>query len=397
MKVFTEAEVRSAARLTAEWQSPESFVLVPDKLPDIDSFLPAYIAQIPPELHRGHFGLLTSGSTGQPKLILGNKQRTEALARVIHEHQRGEQVETAILLLPIAYSFAFVNQVVWSVVMQRKLVITGGLTRPDEMIAALSEHPNSMLCMVSAQIPLLVSMIGDRTFPNVIRLHFAGGRFPQSDLPGLRQLFPNAAIFNNYGCAEAMPRLTIRPAEECDEPAVVGRPLPGIEMRAGVATSGDGQPIEFRSIYRAIGIVEASGYRPIADDDWIPSGDLGEQLPDGRWRLLGRSNEVFKRFGEKISLPVLLRQVRQVWPHEAAFYTETDKYSEMAHVLVIAPHPSEDDIKALLQHLRKSYGRPHWPVRIESLPALPLSANNKIDVVALAANGEKKVQWTLRY
>jgi long-chain acyl-CoA synthetase len=243
----------------------------------------------------------------------------------------------------------------------------------------------------------MLSLVGERTFPNVIRLHFAGGRFPQSDLPRLRELFPNAAIFNNYGCAEAMPRLTVRAAEESDEPALVGHPLPGIEMRTGVASNAEGAPIEFRSIYRAAGIVEANGFRWIADDEWIASGDLGEQLSDGRWRLLGRSNEVFKRFGEKISIPVLLRQVSEVWPNAAAFYTEIDKYNETAHVLVMAPHPSDADVKGLLQHLRKSYGRPHWPIRIESLPSLPLSVNNKIDVAALAASDDKKVQWTLRY
>jgi acyl-CoA synthetase (AMP-forming)/AMP-acid ligase II len=173
--------------------------------------------------------------------------------------------------------------------------------------------------------------------------------------------------------------------------------LPGIEMRMGTALTGESAPIEFRSVYRAVGIVEANGFRQIADTEWLPSGDLGEQLPDGGWRLLGRSNEVFKRFGEKISIPVLQRKVAEVWPNEAAFYTEIDKYNELAHVLVMAPHPSETDIKALLQHLRKSYGRPHWPIRIESLPSLPLSVNNKIDVAALAASDDKKVQWTLRY
>lgn len=392
MNVFTEAEVRSAARLRDEWRSADSFVLVPDKLPEVETFLPAYLAHVPEALQTGHFGLLTSGSTGQPKLIIGNKQRTEALVRVIHEKQRGADADATVLVLPISYSYAFVNQVLWSIVMDRGLVMTAGLTRPDEMMAALDEQTNAMTCMVSAQIPLLMSMVGERTFPNLIRLHFAGGRFPQADLPRLRQLFPNAAIFNNYGCAEAMPRLTIRPAEESDDPAVVGHPLPGIEMRAG-----EDHAIVFRSVYRAVGIVEASGFRAVADDEWIPSGDLGEQLPDGRWRLLGRSNEVFKRFGEKISLTVLLRQVRQVWPHEAAFYTETDKYGEMAHVLVLAPHPPEDEVKALLQHLRKSYGRPHWPIRIESMPALPLSVNNKVDTATMAASGERKVQWSLRY
>lgn len=391
MNVYNEAQVREAGTLQKIWRAEESFVLLAGKLEL--SFLPGYLAQIPAEYERGHFALLTSGSTGRPKLILGAKRRTAALARLLHSVQQSEAVTAAVLALPISYSYAFVNQVVWSIEMERRLRITGGVAAPNELAAALEEESNSMLCLVGAQLPLLFAAFGEKQFPRVTRIHFAGGRFPQERLTRLAQTFPNARVFNNYGCAEAMPRLTVRPAEQYTEGAIVGAPLPGIEMKLGEESA-----LLFRSPYRAVAIVDETGFRAIADEEWLPSGDRAEQIAGGSWRLLGRNNEVFKRFGEKISLSALLQEIRAQWPGEAAFYTETDKYSELAHVLVLSPAPAPAQVTAILQALRKTHPRPHWPVRIESLPALPLSVNNKVDTQALAAESpEKVVEWRLRY
>ena len=46
----------------------------------------------------------------------------------------------------------------------------------------------------------------------------------------MAELFPNARVFNNYGCAEAMPRLTVRPVKEGEEGVGIGNPLPGVEL-----------------------------------------------------------------------------------------------------------------------------------------------------------------------
>ena len=73
-----------------------------------------------------------------------------------------------------------------------------------------------MICLIGAQVPLLIEYYAGHVFSGVIRVHFAGGRFPAERLGDLHQIFPNAQIFNNYGCAEALPRLTLRPAEAAD-------------------------------------------------------------------------------------------------------------------------------------------------------------------------------------
>lgn len=126
-----------------------------------------------------------------------------------------------------------------------------------------------MFCLVGVQVPLLAQHFSGQVFPGVLRVHFAGGRFPQEKIGLLRDFFPNAQVFNNYGCAEAMPRLALRPAEESDDPADVGRALPGIEMR-----TDESEALLFRSPYGAIGICGDKGFVPITPESWVPTGDL---------------------------------------------------------------------------------------------------------------------------
>lgn len=348
------------------------------------------LEQLPDPLRRDHFALLTSGSTGQPKLVIGARSRAERLAAVLHTVQRNELAAQAILALPLSYSFAFVNQWVWATVHERELVPTEGLKDPAALRQALVGARDAMLCLVGAQGPLLAAAFGGESFDGVVRLHFAGGRFPQAQLPTLRQLFPRASITNNYGCAEAMPRLTIRAADAHELSTNVGRPLPGVELCADST-----QLLRFRSIYGAVAVFEDGRLREIGTKDWVPSGDLAVQDIDGTWTLLGRTGEVFKRHGEKVSPATMLETVGQTWTHEAATYPDEDRSGEPGYVLVLAPRPGQDALRTLLRAMRGRHTRAQWPLRIEGRDTLPRLANGKVDATALATRGGP-VLWDQR-
>jgi long-chain acyl-CoA synthetase len=393
MRLVREAEVRADLSLLGRlWSENATFAVVPTNLALTEDWLRRSLALLPDDYRAGHFILMTSGSTGQPKLIVAKKARAERLVEVIHAAQDDEPASETIACLPLSYSYAFVNQWLWSHHMRRKLVPTDGFTRPDEFKAALEAATDAMVCMVGVQVPLLRSLFGTHSFPGVIRLNFAGGRFPQEQLAHLREIFPNAEIFNNYGCAEAMPRLTIRRAAEAEIAANIGRPLPGVELK-----TGDEDQLLFRSPFRAVGFVENDSFRPIPDEEWVETGDLGRAAENGMWTLLGRKSEVFKRFGEKISLPAIQSAVQRVWHGELAFYRETDSMGENGHIMVLAPHPEKDQLKAIMMELRRDFTRPHWPIRVESTEQLPRLPNNKVDAMALTARNNVTVQWSQRY
>ncbi len=152
----------------------------------------------------------------------------------------------------------------------------------------------------------------------------------------------------------------------------------------------------FRSPYAAVGYCDAGGFHAIEPDAWICTGDLGHRVGNDRWALDGRAGEVFKRYGEKISLPLLLESLQSEWAGEAAFYRETDPLGEPGHVLVLAPPPKDAERHAILATLRRRHARAQWPLRIESAAALPLLPNGKIDAAALRGLPDRHVEWSQR-
>lgn len=390
MTVLVEHDAAAdLAPLADAWAAEETFAYLPRRSALDPAEVTEVLAQLPAWLRTGHFALLTSGSTGAPKLIVGSKARAGALARVLHETQGNHGCAQAILALPLSYSFAFVNQWVWATEHGRALVPTRGLADPTVFLRALEAAQDAMLCLVGVQGGMLVDTFPGRSFAGVTRLHFAGGRFPQEHLTTLRALFPQAQITNNYGCAEAMPRLTLRAAEAGDDAADIGVPLPEIELRAVE------ERLEFRSPYGAVAVYEAGALRVVGDEEWTPSGDLAAPSGSG-WRLLGRANEVFKRHGEKVSLPAVLDTVGSAWSGETGVYRTTDRGGEDGYVLVLAPHADGAQVRSVLRALRARHARAQWPLRIEVAPALPRLDNGKLDQTALGHAEDLAVAWDQR-
>ena len=388
-------EGREADRLrelAQAWDAKTSFVLLPQPAPLAPGRLSQMLTHLPAGLHTDHFGLLTSGSTGTPKLVIGQKSRTAALVAEIDRRQQLAPVQAAVMALPLSYSYGFVNQWLWAHLHRRRLIATAGLADPAGLFDTLDREASAMLCLVGSQVPLLRGFVATgRQFPNVIRLNFAGGPFPQADLSWLEQTFPDALIIHNFGCTEALPRLTIRPARACDDPRVLGPLVAGAEF-----SISDAGMLAFRSPYGAVAIADDDGARLIGAADWIETGDAAELVEAGAYRLLGRKSDVFKRFGEKISLATLATSLREAWSGGLAFYLDPSDTGDPAHVLLLSPRPDNDAMQKILRHLRAHFRRPFWPVRIEAAAEIPLSRNGKPDSEAIQLLS-RDVLWKQRF
>ena len=272
MEILHEVELRrDLARLSSAWKAAETFVFLPEK-PGIDgAWIDRAARVLPADLRAGHFALLTSGTTGEPKLVVTPRERSERLVRVLHELQESEPVLETILALPLTYSYAFVNQWLWATVHGRSIVPTRGFGRPESLGRALCEARASMICLVGVHVPLFARFFQNESFPGVQRVRFAGGRFPQEKLDAVRRIFP---------CGSHSSTITVAPrpcpgsrcgcAEESEDAATSRRPLPGVELKFD-----ESEQILFRSAYGAVGVVSHVGFSAIAPETWVRTGDLG--------------------------------------------------------------------------------------------------------------------------
>ncbi len=344
---------------------------------------------LPERFARRGFAVLTSGSTGVPKLVLGQRDRAIALVELLHRVQNSADVKETIVALPLTYVYSFVNQWVWAKRFARKLIITCGFSDPLKLFTALDNAKDAMLCFVGSQLPMLFKYANGRRFSRIIRLHFAGGRFPAEYMDQLRYSFPNAEIFNNYGCTEAMPRLTVKRVETEIASNLIGAPISGVSFK-----TDEENRLYFNSPFACVAWMENHALHEVDDDEWLATGDLAGKVGNGEWVLYGRSNEMIKRYGEKLSLSEISAHISKFVEVGFNMYVDKDAQGEDGYILVLDSTPN---LENLLLQIRAKFKRVFWPIRIEVIhDKWPLLPNGKIDTVCLGSFLNKNVLWRMR-
>ena len=318
--------------------------------------------------------LLTSGSTGDPQLIATTEERLVRGIQFIHEAQNLDQIRRTGILLPISYSYSLINQLFWGILYEREIYLCSCRLGPHGSLQKLDEIHSEMICMVAAQVSAIRQVDHEETFrmEKVRSVNFAGAPFPMGQFPYLQKVFPNAQFFNNYGCTEAMPRLTVRRvADEFDDVSHVGSPIGDVEIRIG----GEDLigPIFFRGSSTAIGRLAADGTL-LPFDDWIQSGDWGT-VREGDLYLAGRRDQVVKIQGERFSLLEVEKTLMSLGFNHAVAWLDSSSNTIVAAVSDNAS-PSKSSIRKVC---KESLAKLAWPRRIYALKEWPLNTNRKTD------------------
>jgi len=328
---------------------------------------------------RAFLVLMTSGSTGAPKLLAVDEQSLWRGIAAIHAAQSLENVASTGIMLPLAYSYALVNQLLWAATYGRECFCLPGLIDPAGTLENIREHDVQMLCLVAHQIRTLRSMgLHEEQLDSVRVVNFAGAPFPMQSLPELKRMFPRAWLFNNYGCTEAMPRLTVtRVHDESHPVTLVGKAIGSIELR--IASREAVGPIEFRGSSTSLGLVQRDGsIQP--HGDWIASGDLG-RMQDGQLHVLGRHDQVIKVAGERFSLMEIENALLATGFEQALVWQDTNDESGPVVAIVRAVTPIAS--AQIARQLRQRLPQPLWPKAIFAADRWPLTAGGKTDRVVL--------------
>ncbi|WP_030711204.1 amino acid adenylation domain-containing protein [Streptomyces griseus] len=358
----------------------------------------------------------TSGSTGRPKGVVVPHGNVTALVGAVREDFGLSPDDTWTCFHSAAFDFSVWE--IWGALLTggRLVVVDHWTTRsPEDFHALLVREGVSVLSQTPSAFTQLAA--ADRAAKETVdaRLVVLGGE-PLDARPLLdwfdRHPEDRCRLVNMYGITETTVHVTaatVTRREALAGSRSVGRPLPGWSVRV---LDAHGRPVPPGAPGEIVvgGAGVALGYlnRPaLTAERFVPdpldpagrrlyrSGDLGRLLPDGTLEHLGRIDDQVQVRGFRIE-PGEIRHVLLEDPAvSAAAVTVTGgDAGDPAAVRIdayVVPAPGSGEGPGPVRERAARLLPPHMvPATVTVLPALPLTANGKLDPARLPAPGTRR-------
>ena len=332
--------------------------------------------------------LYTSGSTGRPHGVVQTFRNVEANTRSIVQYLGLTHEDRALLVLPLYYCYG-------RSVLQTHLLAGGSLflearlAFPRVVLEALGAEG----CTGIAGVPLTFEIfrrqvdLSTLAFPRLRYLTQAGGAMAPETIDWVRRAFAPARLFVMYGQTEATSRLSYLPPERAeDKRGSIGVAIPGVELRV-VDEAGREVPKGETGHLVARGDNVTPGYldapeetATILRDGWLWTGDLASQDPDGFLFHRGRSKEIIKVGGHRVS-PTEIEHVLVTHPDvaEAAVVGVADALMGEVPVAFVVPRPDRNPHDQVLKAFCRARMAPYRvPVRFTNVASLPRNPAGKL-------------------
>jgi acyl-CoA synthetase (AMP-forming)/AMP-acid ligase II len=342
--------------------------------------------------------IYTSGTTGTPKGVMMTHQNLTYLAGSISEYLRLGPDDRILSVLSLAHTYGL-SQLIVAVRLGASLFLERSFAYLAPVQQLIATESVTTFPGVPTVFAMLLSMHEKRPLelPSVTRVTCAGGALLPSFLTGIREIFPNALIFPMYGLTECMRVCYLEPELVAERPSSCGKAIPGSEV---MILSPEGEPVPPGEIgvLHVRGPHVMVGYRgepeltahmlkegPVPGERMLCTQDNFRMDEDGFLYFVGRSDEIIKTRGEKVS-PVevenVLHGIRGV--REAAVVGVPDTlFGEAVRAFVALEEGSDltpREIIAACRELLESFMVPKDVVLMQELPK---TATGKITKRAL--------------
>ncbi len=290
----------------------------------------------------------TSGSTGQPKPMWVEKRRMEASARMTCDFLGLHEGDTALLCLPLDY-IAGKMMVVRSLVRGLRLVCVEPSGEPLGTGTKMGRI--DFAAMVPMQVWNTLRVPEQRERLMQIRHLIIGGGAIDDGMAAELRTFPGA-VWSTYGMTETLSHIALRR-------------LSGPEADDWY-TPFDGVRLSLTEEHCLT--VDA----PVVHDGLLVTNDIAEIAPDGRFRILGRKDNVICSGGMKIQAEEVERRLRPFLHVPYIITWRRDEKFGQAVVLL-----TEGDTAEAEQVCRRVLPRYWQPRAFVHVGRIPLTATGK--------------------
>lgn len=354
--------------------------------------------------------LYTSGSTGQPKGVLGSHRATlNVLAWLWHTYPFAHH---EVCCQKTHISFVDALQELFAPLLQgiqTVLIPDDTLQEPTRFVQTLAMHRVTRVILVPSLLRVLLETSRNlqKQLPH-LQLWFAGGEALASDLVRrFQECLPHSRLVNLYGASETSANTTWYDTSlaPCDGVYVpIGRPIANTQVYVldtyrqpvPIGVSGElyvgGAGLTFGYLNRPALTAERFISHPFHDAPGArlyKTGDLVRYRPDGNLEYLGRFDYQVKLRGIRIEpgeIEAVLIQHPAV--REAVVIACADDLPETRLVAYVVPaHAAEPSTRELRSFLALQLPASMVPTVFVMLWSLPLTPSGKVDRQALPVPG----------
>jgi acyl-CoA synthetase (AMP-forming)/AMP-acid ligase II len=332
----------------------------------------------------GGIFLCTSGTTGTPKGILLREEQLAHVASSVVDWHRLRRADRGYCSLPLFHVNAEVVGLLATLRAGAYLAVDRKFSRRGfwDLIDA------DRITWINA-VPAIISILSmDPPADPPKRLRFvrsASAPLPLASLERFQQAL-GVPVIETYGMTEAASMITANPLDGPRKAGSAGKPA-GSEVRINLPGGGPAAAGDIgRVLIRGAGVITAyaSGGRPgaIDGDGWLDTGDLGYLDADGYLFLVGRSDDVINRGGEKI-YPREIEEILLAQPgvRSAAVIGAIDDVLGERPVAYVVPDAAAvaDEVEALLRAVcAERLPRHKQPSEFWLVGEMPLGPTGKI-------------------
>jgi acyl-CoA ligase (AMP-forming) (exosortase A-associated) len=353
----------------------------------------------------------TSGSTGKPKGVAVTNRNLVAGAYSVAGYLDNRPSDIILAALPLSFDAGF-SQLSTALASGATVVLHNYLLARDVARTCSRYGVTGITAVPPLWFQLLQAEWTDEARKNLRYFANTGGHMPRPTLERLRELFPHAAPYLMYGLTEAF-RSTYLPPEEVDRrPDSIGKAIPNADV---LVVGRDGKicaPGEPGELVHC-GPLVARGYwndsertaerfRPAPGFDpgtGLPeravwSGDIVRADEDGYLYFLGRSDDMIKTMGYRVS-PTEVEEIALADPsvsEAAAFGVPHPEMGQAIILAVVSARPQSLDRTTLDTAIRRELPAYMVPAAIDTVDELPRSPNGKFDRRRLSEVNRQRFQ-----